>query len=144
MKIWPLACMVLCTALSGCVVGYGHCLFLGPVQASLTGRIHFRSYPAGGGIDRVAVLTFDRTAYVYAPAESRQCLAANEAQLTGWSEYPPELKDDMRVTVDGTLIPAVSPRQHTRFLIKVRNIQPELAAPPARPPARDPPVPEPR
>ncbi len=131
MNIRPLACAVLCAALSGCVMGYGHCLLLDPVDNSLAGTIHFRSYPAGGGIDRVAVLTFDRTAYVYAPAESRQCVAANEAQLTGWAEYPPELQDGTRVTVDGRLIPAVSPRQHTRFLLKIRNIEPELPAVPA-------------
>lgn len=133
MKIRTLACAGLCAALSGCVLGYGHCLFLDPVRTSLTGTLHFRSYPAGGGTDRVAVLAFDRTAYVYAPAESRQCVAANDAELTGWSEYPPELKENTRVTVEGALIPAVSARQHTRFVIKIRDIEPELPAPPPGP-----------
>ncbi len=129
MKHWPVLCLGVCAALSGCVFGYGRCLFLSPVEESLTGKLHFRSYPVGGGIDHVAVLALDSTAYVYAPGESRYCEAVNQMQLTGWSEYPPDLTENVPVTVSGSLIPSTSPRQHTKFLIKVHNIERILAIP---------------
>jgi len=39
--------------LSGCVIGYGPCLFLQPVKHTFTGLVHFRDYPASDGIDNV-------------------------------------------------------------------------------------------
>ncbi|HUX73453.1 MAG TPA: hypothetical protein VMV25_06105 [Steroidobacteraceae bacterium] len=122
-------CALLCASLSGCVIGYGHCLFLNPLRISLSGKVHFLSFPVGGGIDRVAILELDRTAYVYAPAEGSHCLPVNETQLVGWSGYQPDLAENMQVTVRGSLITAVTSHQHTRFLIKVRGIE----APPAPP-----------
>ncbi len=127
MKTRVLLSLGACAALSGCVLGYGPCLLQSPVVVSLTGRLHFRSYPVGSGLDHVAVLALDRTAHIYAPAESRNCLAVNDVQLTGWSEYPPDLTDNKPVTVDGSLIPATTPHQHTRFLIEVRNIEPLIS-----------------
>ncbi|MGH8336467.1 MAG: hypothetical protein ACRETL_06545, partial [Gammaproteobacteria bacterium] len=75
-------------ALSGCVVGYGPCLFQQPVKNTLTGHVHFRSYPAADGVDNVPVLSLDKTAYVYAPAQSLHCLAANDVQLAGVAVFP--------------------------------------------------------
>src|ERR1700690_3006971 len=51
MKIRYALCLALCASLAGCVIGDGRCLFLEPMKASLTGTIHFRDYPAGGGVD---------------------------------------------------------------------------------------------
>lgn len=127
MKTRVLLCLGACAALSGCVLGYGPCLLQSPVVVSLQGKLHFRTYPVGGGLDHVAVLALDRTAHVYAPAESRSCLAVNDVQLTGWSEYPPDLTDNKPVSVDGSLVPATTPHQHTRFLIEVRTIDPLIA-----------------
>ena len=78
-RSWLLGALV---ALSGCVHGSG-CLFLQPIKHTLTGRIHFRSFPAPDGIDNVPVLVLDRTAYVYSPAHSYQCMSATDVQLVG-------------------------------------------------------------
>jgi len=132
MKSRLAVCALLCASLPGCVIGYGHCLFLNPLRISVSGKIHFRSFPVDGGIDRVALLELDRTAYIYAPAEGPHCLPVNESQLIGWSGYEPDLTENMQVTVQGSLIPAATAHQHTRFLIKVRGIEAPLA-PPAAP-----------
>src|SRR5258708_35798871 len=83
-RSWLLGALV---ALSGCVHGHG-CLFLQPVKHTLTGRIHFRSFPAPDGIDTVPVLALDRTAYGYAPAHSYQCMSVTDLQLAGASGFP--------------------------------------------------------
>jgi len=64
---------IACAALSGCVLGYGPCLFLQPVTHEFVGVVHFHDYPAPDGIDNVPVLALDTTAYVYAPAQSHRC-----------------------------------------------------------------------
>ncbi len=117
-------CAVLCAVLSGCVIGYGHCLWLQPFTQTLTGVLHFREYPAADGIDHVPVLVLDRTAYLYTPAVSHLCLAADDLQLVGWSEFPPDLPENTHVRVDGSLFEAATGHQHTRFLINVRSIVP--------------------
>jgi hypothetical protein len=110
--------------LSGCVFGYGPCLFQQPIKNTLTGHVHFKDYPAPDGIDNVPVLALDRTAYIYAPAESHHCLPANDVQLIGVSEFPENVIENSHVTVDGVLFQAASPRQHTPFLMNVRTILP--------------------
>jgi hypothetical protein len=110
--------------LSGCVIGYGPCLFQQPVKNSLTGHVHFRDYPAPDGLDNVPVLSLDRTAYIYAPAQSHHCLAANDLQLIGVAEFPPNVIENSHVTVDGVLFQAGSGRQHTPFLMNVTTILP--------------------
>jgi hypothetical protein len=113
-----------CLALCGCVVGYGPCLFQQPVKTTLTGHVHFRDYPTPEGIDNVPVLTLDQTAYVYAPAQSHLCLAANDVQLIGVAEFPQNVIENSHVTVDGTVFQAGSGHQHTAFLMNVRTILP--------------------
>ncbi|MGO8975532.1 MAG: hypothetical protein ACLP0B_17155 [Steroidobacteraceae bacterium] len=120
-----------CIALSGCVFGSGACLFQQPFKHTLVGTIHFRSYPAGDGIDHVPILSLDETAYIYAPANSHLCLAANDLQLVGWSEFPPDIAENTRIEVEGSIFQAASMHQHTPFLLTVRNILPIGAAPPA-------------
>jgi hypothetical protein len=83
---WALAGVLLNA--SGCVIGYGPCLLLQPVKNNLTGRVHFRDFPSSEGMDNVPVLALDRTAYVYAPAQSVHCLPANDVQLVGIAEFP--------------------------------------------------------
>lgn len=117
-------CAVLCAVLPGCVIGYGHCLWLQPFTQTLTGVLHFREYPAADGIDHVPVLVLDRTAYLYTPAVSHLCLSADDLQLVGWSEFPPDLPENTHVRVDGSLFEAATGHQHTRFLINVRTIVP--------------------
>jgi hypothetical protein len=117
---WILSVMV---ALSGCVHGYG-CLFLQPVRHSLTGRIHFKSYPAADGMDNVPILVLDRTAYVYSPAHSYQCLSATDIQLVGISEFPENVIENSRVTVDGKLFESTSAHEYTRFLMNVTTLLP--------------------
>jgi len=127
MSIWRLLSIGVYLGLSGCVLGYGHCLFLGPVKNTLTGHVHFRTYPAADGMDNVPVLSLDRTAYVYAPAQSRQCMAANDVQLVGVAEFPQDIIENSHVIVEGSLFQAVSGRQHTGFLMNVTSILPSRA-----------------
>lgn len=110
-------------ALSGCVHGYG-CLLEQPIKHTLTGRIHFRSFPAADGMDTVPVLILDRTAYVYAPAHSYQCISATDVQLVGVSEFPENIVENSHVKVAGSLFEATSGHQHTRFLMNVTLLLP--------------------
>lgn len=110
-------------ALGGCVHGYG-CLFLQPVRHTLTGRIHFREFPAADGIDHVPVLTLDRTAYIYSPAHSYQCMSATDMQLVGVSEFPESVIENSQVSVEGSLFEATAAHEYTRFLINVRSLLP--------------------
>src|SRR5580704_4829606 len=103
-RLWMLGVWV---ALTGCVHGYG-CLFIQPVKHTLTGRIHFRSFPAADGMDNVPILVLDRTAYVYAPAHSYQCQSATDLQLIGVSEFPENIIEDSHVSVTGVLFEAAS------------------------------------
>jgi hypothetical protein len=111
--------------LSGCVLGYGPCLLQQPVKNTLTGRVHFRDYPSAEGVDNVPVLALDRTAYLYAPAQSHHCLPANDVQLIGLSEFPQNIIENSHVRVDGVLFQAGSSRQHTAFVMNVTTILPE-------------------
>jgi hypothetical protein len=129
MRSPALLAAILCAVLSGCVLGSGPCLLQEPIKATLTGRIQLRSYPAGDGIDHVPILELDRTAYVYAPALSHQCVAATELQLVGWSELPPDIPEGTHVEVEGSLFQAASMHQHTAFLMNVRTILPQGATP---------------
>src|SRR5260370_35437400 len=112
-KSWILAALV---ALSGCVHGSG-CLFLQPIKHTLTGRIHFKSFPAPDGIDNVPVLVLDRTAYVYSPAHSYQCMSATDVQLVGVSEFPENIIENSRVAAQGSLFEATPPHQYPRSLL---------------------------
>lgn len=125
------AFLAACAVLSGCVLGYGRCLLLSPLRTTLSGTLDFHTYEVGGAVERVAVLTTDRSQYVYAPAENAQCQIAERFQLVGWGEYPPDLRDGTQVRVSGSLIVATSPRQHTHFVLRVRSIDrvPELGKP---------------
>ncbi len=117
-----------CLGLSGCVLGYGPCLFQQPVRTTLTGRVHFRDYPTPEGVDNVPVLSLDKTAYVYAPAQSHICLPANDVQLIGVAEFPQNVIENSHVNVDGSLFQEASGRQHTPFVMNVTTILPIPAA----------------
>jgi hypothetical protein len=119
-RLWVLGVLI---ALAGCVHGYG-CLFLQPVKHTLTGRIHFRSFPAPDGMDNVPILVLDRTAYVYSPAHSYQCMSATDVQLVGVSEFPENIIEGSHVTVHGSLFEATSAHQYTRFLVNVLTLLP--------------------
>jgi hypothetical protein len=75
-------------------------------------------------LDNVPVLSLDRTAYIYAPAQSHHCLPANDVQLVGVAEFPPNVIENSHVTADGVLFQAGSGRQHTPFLMNVTTILP--------------------
>jgi len=79
----------------------------------------------------VPVLSLDRTAYVYAPAESHHCLPANDVQLVGVAEFPQDVIENSHVSVDGVLFQAATSRQHTAFVMNVTTIlpMPTAAAP---------------
>lgn len=124
MRFWQLLVSGTYLGLTGCVIGYGPCLFQQPVKNTLTGHVHFRDYPAADGLDNVPVLSLDRTAYVYAPAQSPHCLPANDLQLVGVTEFPQNVIENSHVTVNGKLFTAGSPRQHTAFLMSVTTILP--------------------
>jgi hypothetical protein len=123
-RIWRAVFVAATLGLSGCVVGYGPCLFLQPVKVTLTGHVHFREYPSPQGLEHVPVLALDRTAYLYAPALSTHCLPANDVQLEGVSEFPQEIIENSHVSVDGVLFQAGSDRQHTPFGMNVATILP--------------------
>jgi hypothetical protein len=113
-----------CLLSSGCVIGYGPCLFQQPVKNTLTGRVHFRDYPNTDGMDNVPILALDQTAYVYAPAQSHHCLSANDVQLVGIAEFPQNVIENSHVNVDGVLFQAGSNREHTPFVMRVTTILP--------------------
>jgi hypothetical protein len=119
-RLWILGVLV---ALTGCVHGYG-CLFLQPVKHTLTGRIHFKTYPAADGMDNVPILTLDRTVYVYSPAHTYQCMSATDIQLVGVSEFPENVIEDSRVSVEGKLFESTSAHEYTRFLMNVTTLLP--------------------
>lgn len=118
--MWALAVLA---ALSGCVHGYG-CLLEEPIRHTLTGRIHFRSYPAQGGVDKVPVLALDKTIYIYAPAHTYQCMYATDLQLVGVSEFPENVIENSRVSVDGSLFESTAAHEYTRFLMNVTLLLP--------------------
>ncbi len=114
--------------LSGCVHGHG-CLLGAPIKHTLTGRVHFRSFPASDGMDNVPVLVLDRTAYIYAPAHSYQCMYATDVQLVGVSEFPTSVVENSHVSVEGTLFESTSSHEYTRFLVNVTLLLPLAPAP---------------
>jgi hypothetical protein len=124
MRIWQWSTAFTCLALSGCVVGYGPCLFQQPIKSTLVGHVHFRDFPNEDGVDNVPLLTLDRTAYVYAPAQSHLCLPTNDLQLVGIAEFPQNIIENSYVTVNGKVFQAGSSRQHTPFLVNVITILP--------------------
>jgi hypothetical protein len=124
MRNWRWSLLGLHFTLSGCVIGYGPCLFQQPVKSTLTGHVHFHGYPTPEGLDNVPVLSLDQTAHVYAPAQSHQCLSASEVQLVGIAEFPQDVIENSHVRVDGTLFQAASSREHTPFLMNVETILP--------------------
>ena len=115
-------------ALGGCVHGVG-CLFLQPVRHTVTGRVHFREFPAADGLDHVPVLTLDRTAYVYSPAHSYQCLSATDMQLVGVAEFPESVIENSEVSVQGSIFEATAAHEYTRFLINVSSLLPSKKPP---------------
>jgi hypothetical protein len=117
-------CLVAVVGLSGCVFGYGHCLFLKPVKVSLAGKVRFRDYPAADGIDNVPILALDRTEYIYDPAPNHVCLPVNEVQMVGLSEFPADVIEGTSVSAGGSLFEAARPREHTRFVLDVTNLLP--------------------
>ena len=125
LRLWVLSTWV---ALSGCVHGYG-CLLQEPIKHTLTGRIHFRSFPAADGVDKVPVLVLDRTIYVYAPAHGYQCLYATDVQLVGVSEFPESVIENSRVRVEGSLFESTAAHEYTRFLVNVSLLLPLSEAP---------------
>ena len=110
--------------LPGCVLGSGPCLWLGPLKHTFTGHVHMRDFPESDGVDHVPILILDHTAYVYAPAESHQCQAANDIQMIGVAEFPRDVGENSRVTVRGTLLEGIAERQHTQFVLSVSSIFP--------------------
>lgn len=117
--------MCACLAAAGCVHGYGGCLWVQPVKHTLTGRVQFRTYPTDTGVDNVPVLVLDKTAYLYAPAESLMCQPANELQLVGVAEFPQSVVENSHVSAQGNLFSAASAHDHTRFLMNVITLLPD-------------------
>lgn len=129
MNTGRLLAAALSLGLSGCVVGSGPCLWLAPVKHTFSGVVHFKDYPAANGIDNVPVLTLDETAYVYTPNHRHQCLAANDVQLIGVSEFPDNVGENSHVKVKGSISEAASAGQYTRFSVEVQSIVPIKPAP---------------
>lgn len=126
MKILRSSILAISLGTTGCVHGVG-CLLLQPVKHTLTGRIHFRAFPAADGMDRVPILVLDRTAYVYSPAHSYQCLSATDVQLVGVSEFPENIIENSPVTVRGALFESTAAHEYTRFLVNVTALLPQAA-----------------
>jgi len=109
--------------LSGCVIGSGPCLWL-QVRHDFTGHVHFREFPRSDGVDTVPILILDKTLYMYAPPQSFHCLAANDVQLVGMTEFPDSIGENTHVIVDGKMIEGVTAGQHTLFVINVISVLP--------------------
>ena len=118
-----LICMACSMALCGCVIGSGPCLWL-QVRHDFVGRVHFREFPRSDGVDNVPILILDKTQYMYAPPQSFQCLAANDVQLVGLTEFPDSIGENTHVVVDGKMIEGVANGQYTRCVIDVIGILP--------------------
>jgi len=129
MRRWQLLASSLCLALTGCVSGYGGCLFVAPVKHTLSGSVHFKAYPGRDGADNVPVLALDKMAYIYSPAQSFSCIATDEMQLEGISEFPESIVEGSHVSVNGEVSAAISSSQHTRFVMKVITLLPASKAP---------------
>jgi hypothetical protein len=127
-RSWRWVLLAAASSAAGCVHGYGACLFLTPVKHTLTGSVHFRSYPTPDGIDHVPVLTLDRTAYLYSPGQSFMCQPADELQLIGIAEFPQNVVENSHVSVQGKLFGASSSHDHTRFLMNVITLLPDNTA----------------
>jgi hypothetical protein len=125
MNIIRILCLTTAVGMSGCVFGYGHCLFLKPVKVSLAGKVHFRDFPAADGIDNVPILALTRTEYIYDPAPSHLCLPVNEVQMVGLSQFPADVIEGTPVSAAGALFEASMPRQHTRFVLDVTSLLPK-------------------
>lgn len=125
MSPWRWAIVGACLAFTGCVHGYGGCLFMQPVKHTLGGRIQFRPYATPEGMDNVPVLVLDETAYLYSPAQSLMCQSADELQLVGVSEFPQNVVENSHVSVQGRLFSATSTHDHTRFLMNVITLLPD-------------------
>jgi hypothetical protein len=125
---WRLAIVGVCLATAGCVHGYGACLFMAPVKHTLTGRVQFRTYPVEQGVDNVPILVLDKTAYLYVPAQSLMCQAADELQLAGVSEFPQNVVENSHVSAEGKLYSATSVHEHTRYLMNVITLLPDNPA----------------
>lgn len=111
-------------ALSGCVIGSGPCLWL-QVGHDFSGRVHFREFPNAEGVDTVPILILDKTQYIYAPPQSFHCLAANDVQLIGMTEFPDSIGENTHVLVQGKVLEGVAHGQYTRFVIQVTSILPD-------------------
>jgi hypothetical protein len=132
MRIWRVWMIGACIAAAGCVHGYGGCLWVTPVKHTLTGRVHYRSFPTSdGGEDNVPVLQLDRMAYIYAPAQSLLCQAADEMQLDGISEFSESVVEGSRVSVTGKINSGVATHDHTPFVLHVITLFPDRQPPPA-------------
>jgi hypothetical protein len=97
-----------------------------PVKHTLSGKVQFRTYPADQGVDNVPVLVLDKTAYLYAPAQSLMCQSADELQLVGVSEFPQNVVENSHVSAEGKLFSAASAHDHTRFLMNVITLLPDI------------------
>jgi hypothetical protein len=116
---------IACIAVTGCVHGYGGCLWVQPVKHTLAGRMHFRTYTTSEGVDNVPVLELDKLAYVYSPAQSFLCQAADEMQLEGVAEFPESVVENSRVSVQGRISTSVSSHDHTPFIFHVITLLPD-------------------
>lgn len=119
-----LAAALLPLLLQGCVMGYGPCMITGPVKHTFTGKVQYKQYPDPGGIDTVPVLLLDRTEYVYLPAQSTRCLAANDVQLSGLAQLPRDVVEGTHVVVEGKIFAATGAHEHTPLLIAVTTVLP--------------------
>jgi hypothetical protein len=129
MTAWRSIVIGISLAAVGCVHGYGGCLWTQPVKHTVSGRVHFRSYPTSDGVDNVPVLTLDREIYIYSPAQSFMCQSADQLQLVGISEFPENVVEDSHVSVQGRLYAGVSSHDHTNFLMNVITLLPDNVSP---------------
>ena len=121
LRNWRWLLVGVCIVSSGCVVGSGPCLWL-QVTHTFTGKLHFREFPTKDGVDTAAILILDKTEYIYAPAQSLQCLAANDVQLVGVSEFPRDVGEDSHIIVEGKVLEGVGSGQYTPLVIKVISV----------------------
>jgi len=122
---WRSAVIAVSFAAAGCVHGYGGCLWTQPVKHTLSGRVHFRSYPTSDGVDNVPVLALDHQIY----AQSFMCQSTDELQLVGVSEFPENVVEDSHVSVQGRLFAGTSAHDHTNFLMNVITLLPDNPGP---------------
>ena len=110
---------------AGCVHGYGGVSVHAPVKHTLTGRVHFRTFPTGEGVDNVPVLVLDRDGLPVLAGGELYVPVGRRAAAGRRLRVPAERRRELARERPGKLFSAASAHDHTRFLMNVITLLPD-------------------